>query len=97
MRGVTQSDDGLVFNVGGLFWMVHIPEVALFGVDEADNGVLFVGISRAHIGALAAEVFKLHAHCHWVSVRLGSWRHGALNALICFPTKERLMSPSKIL
>lgn len=77
--------------------MVHIPEVALFRVDEADNGVLFVGISRAQIGALAAEVFKLHAHCHWVSVRLSGWRHGALNAVICFPTKERLMSPSKIL
>lgn len=76
--------------------MVHIPEVALFRVDEADNGVLFVGIIRAHIDA-AVQVFKLQAHCHWVSVRLESWRHGALNALICFPTKERLMSPSKIL
>lgn len=47
-----------------MFEAVHLPEVALFGVDEADGGVLFVGVRCAKVGTLTGEVFKLHTHCH---------------------------------
>lgn len=42
----------------------HLPEVALFGVDEADGGVLLVGVGGAQLCTLTGKVFKLHTHCH---------------------------------
>lgn len=66
---------------------IYLPAVALFGVDEADGGVLFVGERCAEVGTLTGEVFKLHTHCHWVGVCLDGWRHGAFNDFICFPTE----------
>lgn len=43
---------------------VFLPEVALFGVDETDGGVLLVGVSGDEICTFAGKVFKLHTHCH---------------------------------
>ncbi len=73
-----------------LVWMlsvletVDLPEVALFGVNEADGGVLLIGVRGAELGTLTGKVFKHHTHCHWVSV---CRRHRALNGFICFPKK----------
>lgn len=66
---------------------VYLPEVALFGVDEADGGVLFVGVVCDKVVTLTGEVFKLHTHCHCVNVCVDGWRHGTLDDFICFPTK----------
>lgn len=49
---------------------VYLPEVALFGVDEADGGVLLVGIRGAELGTLTGKAFKLHTYYHRVSVCL---------------------------
>lgn len=69
-----------------------LPEVALFGVDEADGGILFIGVGGAKVGTLTGEVLKLHTHCYRLSVRLDGRRHGALDEIICFPAKTRRMS-----
>lgn len=65
----------------------YLPEVALFGVDEADSGILLVGICGTKLFIFTGKVFKLHTHCHWFSVCLRGWRHDALNGFICFPKK----------
>jgi len=65
-----------------------LPEVALLGVDEADGGVLLVGVGGAELRALTGKVFKLHAHGHRVRVRMQGWRHGALDGVFCFTEEE---------
>lgn len=75
----------------------YLPEVALFGVDEADSGILLVGVCGTKLVIFTGKVFKLHTHCHWVSVCLWGWRHGALNGFICFPKKIRQLLEPHIL
>lgn len=68
--------------------VVHdVPEVALFGVDEADSGILLVAVCGAELLVFTGKVFELHTHRHWLRVWLQGWRHGALNGFICFAKK----------
>lgn len=64
------------------------PEVAPLWADVADDGVLLVGEGGAQLGALARQVLELQADRHLVGVRQGGRRHGALDALICFPARR---------
>lgn len=65
-----------------------LPEVALFGVDEANGGILFIGVGGAEVGTLTGEVLKLNTHYYCLSVCLDGRRHGALDEFICFPAKN---------
>ena len=47
-----------------VFLAVDVPEVALFGVDVADGGVLLVGVRGTELRTLTGKVFKLYAHGH---------------------------------
>lgn len=66
----------------------RVPEVAPLGADVADDGVLLVGEGGAQLGALARQVLELHADRHLVGVRQGGRRHGAHDALVCFPARR---------
>lgn len=66
----------------------RVPEVAPLGADVADDGVLLVGEGGAQLGALARQVLELHADRYLVGVRQGGRRHGALDALVCFPARK---------
>ena len=60
-----------------------VPEVALVGLDEADAGVLLVGVHGAEGRVLTGNVLKLHTHRHRLGVRVHGRRHGALNGVCC--------------
>lgn len=74
-----------VSNACGVRVVHYLPEVALRGVDEADSGILLIGVCGAKLLVFTGKVFELHTHCHWLRVSLRGWRHGALNGFICSP------------
>ena len=65
------------------------PEVALGGLDEADGGVLLVGVGGAQQGALAGQLLKLHTQRHRLCVGVQRRRHGALDAVCRLPGNTR--------
>lgn len=86
-RKISESSSLLMSRFNCSAEELYVPEIALLGVDEADGGVLFVGVGGDKVVTLTGEVFKLHTHGHRVDVCVAGRRHGALDDFICFPTK----------
>lgn len=68
-RGPTQSSSlrhltQFGFNARGVCVAGDLPEVAPFGVNETDSGVLLVGVRGAELLTVAGNAFKLHTHWH---------------------------------
>lgn len=53
-----------ISDVCGVCVAVDPPEVALFGVDEADGGILLISVRGTELCTLTGEVFELDADCH---------------------------------